>query len=354
LSEIDEGLSFHITGEGADDLPRDSSNLVVKGAQAVFQAVGRAPSGLGVRIHSEIPLSSGLGSSATALLGGTVAANALVDYPLAREDLLKITARLEGHPDNVTAALLGGLVISSHGDDGIVYRSVPIQPLQVIVVLPEVRLSTGAARDALPKEVPLKDAAQNVGRAALVVQALIHGDFGLLGEAMRDRLHEPYRRKLIPGIAEVEKAARDKGAATVALSGAGPAVVAFAEDPETYDAITRAMAETFQKMTNKPARTWLLPIDTQGIAISEMATDLPLTRKRKPAASPPPESELEEKPPTVSEQKTEDAPTQPERDAKSEEEAESEAARPLGLGEAAELLRQQSGADEEQSKPESA
>lgn len=341
LSEMEKGLAFRITGEGADSLPQDATSMVVKGAQAVFRAAGRAPGGLAVRIHSDIPLASGLGSSATALLGGVVAANALLDSPVKREDLLKLAIELEGHPDNVTAAMLGGLVISSYDGEALVYKTVAIESLQVIVVLPEVDLSTGAARQALPKEVSLKDAAQNVGRTALVIQALVEGDYALLGDAMRDRLHEPHRLRLIPGFADAAQAARDKGAAAVALSGAGPAMVAFA--PENHERIARAAAQAFREVTGKAARYWILPVDTQGIAISEMADEmLRSPRKAKPetVSAPPPPA------PSPSAPSPEKPPSPPPPGPAVQ--------RPLSLGEAADLLRETSDKDQGEARPEPA
>ena len=278
LRETDQGLTVAINGEGHDVLPRDASNLAFKGAQAVFRKAGRTPSGLHIIVSSEIPVASGLGSSAAAVLGGIVAANAIVNNPLDREELLRMAVELEGHPDNVTAAMLGSLAISSHGDDGLVYKSIAVQPTRVIVVLPEADVSTSEARAALPKEVALKDAAQNVGRAALVVQALVHGDFDLLGKAMQDRLHEPFRRKFIPGYEDALQAARKAGASAIAISGAGPAVVAFAD--EGHARIAQAIADAFRKATKKAARTWILAVETQGVSITEMATDMPVSRPR--------------------------------------------------------------------------
>jgi hypothetical protein len=239
----------------------------------------------------------------------------------------------------------------------LVYKSVTIKPLQVIVALPDVSLSTGAARDALPKEVSLKDVAQNVGRAALVVQALLEGDYALLGEAMRDRLHEPYRKKLIPGFDEASQAARSKGASAVAISGAGPALVALAE--EEHDRIARAMAQAFKEATGKPARTWILPVDTQGIAISEMATEMPLSTMRVRARVPEREEEVAaaglkeaEEAPEADSKETQEAPEAPKPETVSPPAVQETAgtAKPLGLGEAAELLRGQTVPDDDKAK----
>jgi homoserine kinase len=389
FGEAEAGLTFSISGEGADTLPRDASNLVVRAAAAVFRKVGRAPGGLHVRLENQIPLLSGLGSSAAAILGGVVAANAILDDPLSRDEILRTAVELEGHPDNVSAALLGGLVVSSYSRGDLVHTSVPIQPMQVVVALPQVSLSTAEARAALPKSVSLENAAYNIGRAALVVQALANGDYDLLKEAMRDRLHEPVRQKFIPGYQAAVEAAKKSGAATVAISGAGPSLIAFA--PDGHQAIAGAMTHALEEATGKPVRVWILPVDTQGISISLMAPEMPFRRpsrepvrprvkpvseptepkaktksKAKPAkpAPPPqpspepeqprlelelpkPEPEPEPEPTGPEPIEPEPAPTPP---AEEPEPAAKDARRaPLPLGEAARLIRE--GAEEPPDTP---
>jgi homoserine kinase len=300
FGEAESGLTFSINGEGAETLSRDASNLVVRAAAVVFRKVGRAPGGLRVWQENQIPLLSGLGSSAAAILGGVVAANALLDDPLSRDEILRTAVELEGHPDNVSAALLGGLVVSSYSRGDLVHTSVPIQPMRVVVALPQVSLSTAEARAALPKSVLLENAAYNIGRAALVVQALANGDYDLLKEAMRDRLHEPVRQKFIPGYQAAVEAAKKSGAATVAISGAGPSLIAFA--PNEHQAIARAMTHALEEATGKSVRVWILPVDTQGISISLMAPEMPFRRPSRepmrPRARPAPEPAKPEPKPT--------------------------------------------------------
>ncbi len=263
LSE--EGLTLRIEGEGAGRLPSDASNMLVKAAQRVFERAHRKPEGLAIRAFNAIPSGSGLGSSAAALVGGTVAANALLDKPLSRDDLLQIAVEMEGHPDNVSAALLGGLVASSYTPDALCARRVPVASMQVAVALPDVRTSTREMRAALPQTVPLVDATANIGRAVLVVQALMEGDYDLLCEVMKDRLHEPYRRKVIPGYDHAVQAAFEAGAAAIAISGAGPSLVAFA--PKGHKAITEAMVQAFRHHGGVNARSWVLPVDLEGAQI---------------------------------------------------------------------------------------
>jgi homoserine kinase len=260
-----EGLTLEISGEGAGSLPTDETNITVKAAREVFQRAHRKPRGLTIRAFNAIPPGSGLGSSAAALVGGIVAANALADTPLSRDDLLYLACELEGHPDNVSAALLGGLVASSYTDDALVARRIPIASMKVAVALPDVHTSTREMRAALPPTVALADAVANIGRAVLVVQALAEGDFDLLCQVMKDRLHEPYRRKTIPGYDKVVGAALEAGASAVAISGAGPALIAFA--PDSHKQIAEAMVRALRGPGGVNARSWVLPVDLAGVQI---------------------------------------------------------------------------------------
>jgi homoserine kinase len=263
-----DGLQITVVGEGADLIPRDATNLVYRAAASLFRAVGGPVPGLRIRLVNHIPLMSGLGSSSAAIVGGLVAANAIAGQPLSDADLLQLAVDLEGHPDNVAPALLGGLVIVALENTAPIYRRVPIVPLRVVVAVPEFRVATATARAALPEQVPLADAAFNIGRAALLVQALIDGDYALLRRAMEDRLHQPYRAALVPGFEAVVQAARDAGASGVALSGAGPCVVAFA--PRHLDAIGGAMCHAFARHGLR-ARHTILDITSEGARLGEGA-----------------------------------------------------------------------------------
>lgn len=261
LTVTTSGQSVEVSGEGADILPADSSNLVVRAAERLFETVGQRPPGYHIRQENRIPVGSGLGSSASAALGGLLAANAVVGTRLDPPDLLKLATEIEGHPDNVTPALMGGLTLTLAKGDELVIERITVPEQQVAVVLPSFDLSTSAARQALPKTVPLADAVFNIGRVGLLVRALETADYDRLATAMEDRLHQPYRLPLIPGMADAFRAGRAAGAAAIALSGAGPSVIAFA--PDGHQQISAAMGRAFTTV-GLNFRSWILSVRSQG------------------------------------------------------------------------------------------
>lgn len=269
--EVGSSITVEVSGEGADTLPVDSSNLVVQAAERLFDRVGRRPAGLQVLQENRIPVGSGLGSSAAAVLGGILAANAIIGSPLSRSDLLELAVDMEGHPDNVTPALMGGLTIAVATDSGLAVERVTPAQLQVTVVLPDFDLPTAEARRALPQSVTMADAIFNVGRVALLVRALERGDYNRLAVAMQDRLHQPYRLPLIPGMATAIEAGKDAGAAAVVLSGAGPSAIAFA--PTGHDRIAIAIAGAFASHGLK-SRSWVLDVNVRGSSIQRHANGL--------------------------------------------------------------------------------
>ncbi|HKV45338.1 MAG TPA: homoserine kinase [bacterium] len=244
--EAAERPEIDIDGEGARSLPRDPTHLAYRAAMAVVARVEgeEAPASRAFRLHqhNRIPLSRGLGSSAAAIIGGAVAANTFLGGPLDQQALLDLATEIEGHPDNVAPALLGGLVVCARTATGVRWMRLAPPTLRVVLAVPDYHVSTDEARRRLPARVPFPDAVFNVTRAALLVAALIGGRPDLLDEATQDRLHQPYREQLVPGLTEVFAAARRAGAYGVALSGSGPAVLAFGDAP----AIGPAMAQAFE------------------------------------------------------------------------------------------------------------
>lgn len=226
---------FEISGYGADDLPRDSSNLVLASVERVFAELGEPiPDDLRVVCHNDIPTARGLGSSSAALIGGLMAGNALTGGRLSQDDLLRIAADVEGHPDNVAPALHGGMRIAALEDDGaVVSASVPVPPeLSAVLYIPAVPMPTEEARGLLGAEVPRADAVFNIARAALLVRAFAAGDLRHLRTATEDRLHQPARQTIFFPMNNIIRAALGAGALGAFLSGAGSTVLALAVEKE--------------------------------------------------------------------------------------------------------------------------
>lgn len=260
----DKGLRIKIRGEGTDRIPNNQHNLVYKAFKHTYTYLNLPmPSGLEIICNNQIPLSSGLGSSGSATLLGILGANALLELPLKNDEILQLGTELEGHTDNIAPSLLGGLTISTENKRGILTEKLTPYPWKIVVVLPNHHLSTRSSRNALPKQVPLSDAAQNIGNSLLVVQALQSGDLSLLIESMKDRLHQPYRLPLIPGAEKAITKVQEFGAAA-ALSGAGPSVVAFTKSGEKE--IGDLIATTF-KEAGLASRIFHLKIDIEGSKI---------------------------------------------------------------------------------------
>ncbi|MFZ5823251.1 MAG: homoserine kinase [Bacillota bacterium] len=258
IIEMDEtgilDVVIEVEGAGGGTLENPEHNMVYLAAMKVFERLGYKPNGLHIREQVKIPVARGMGSSAAAIVGGLVAANALAERMtrrpgLTREQLLEMAVAIEGHPDNVTPAMVGGFTVSCMDEERgpLHVRFDPPRGLQAVIVMPEVPISgkkTEKSRGVLPTEVTLKDAVYNLNRTALLVAALAQGRTDLLSVATQDRLHQPYRASLVPGLRAVFQAALDAGARGVALSGAGPSVLAFVEDDA--EPVARAMEGAFQ------------------------------------------------------------------------------------------------------------
>jgi homoserine kinase len=232
----------------------------------LFEVVGRWPAGIAIRQENNIPAGSGMGSSAAAVVAGLVAANTLVNGGLSPEQLLELATEIEGHPDNVAPALFGGLTLINQTDNGLHLEHIPIPSLAVVIILPDFHLPTAQARAALPLSIPRADAIFNIGRMGLLVRALAAGNWDKLRVAMQDRLHQPYRLPLIPGLKEAFAAAYQAGAMGVALSGAGPSLIAFA--PTNHEKIATASAAALAQ-AGLQSRAWVLSVDTRGTVVSK-------------------------------------------------------------------------------------
>ena len=240
--EESDGVAVSVEGEGAAHLDPGPGNVVVRAMRMAFDAAGRSFRGARVHCVNRIPLKRGLGSSAAAWVSGLVGGNALLGDPIDRDALLGLAARAEGHADNVTAALLGGLTVSCSAGEGVTGVTLPV-PADVrwVVLVPETESSTREARAVLPDSVSRADAVFNVQRVSLLLASLVAGRPDLLEVAMHDRLHQPYRARLFPWMDRVAAAARAAGALGCVLSGAGPSMLAAVLGAP--DSVARAMED---------------------------------------------------------------------------------------------------------------
>lgn len=224
------GFDIEVTGEGADRVPRDETHLIVRSAILGLADLGVGVSGLGLRCHNTIPHGRGLGSSSAAIVAGLVAARALAGREPDPAWVLRHATAIEGHPDNVAAAVYGGFVVAYEGRSGVAALPCRVDPgLVVATFTPATPVATAAARKLLPSRVPHVDAAANAARAALLVAA-VGGRRELLWEATRDWLHQEYRRAAMPRSVELMTQLREAGLAAV-ISGAGPSVLVLGDGP---------------------------------------------------------------------------------------------------------------------------
>lgn len=240
-------LEITVEGEGQGKVPLDDRNLVARACRRAWEVGRWTPPGR-VRLHlnNRVPTSSGLGSSATAIVGGLVAANRLMGEQLDVRTLLEIATEMEGHPDNVAAALLGGVTLAVAENGRLVdWICLPPPKIRVVAGIPDFQLPTRVARQALPPTVNFEDAVFNVGRVSLLIAALTQNRLDLLAVAMEDRLHHPYRSRLVPGMEAAFVLARQAGALGVALSGAGPTVLAFVPPDDDGRSVAEAIKEAF-------------------------------------------------------------------------------------------------------------
>lgn len=258
-------LVLTVEGEGRGLIPTDETNIAVQAVRRVLAMVACSRPGIRLHMYNRIPLARGLGSSAAAIVGGLVAANAATGGQLTGEQLLDLAHQLEGHPDNVAPALYGGITVTVVVDGSAkILRLEAPHDLCLTAAIPAFRLSTKRARQVLPKRIPMADAVYNVSRAAMLVGALATGQWELLRYAFFDRLHHPYRQRLIPGLADVFAAALAAGALGATISGAGPTVMAFSRGPAA--AIGPAMVEAFTRH-NIGAQAVTMSVAPHGVVI---------------------------------------------------------------------------------------
>lgn len=249
FTPLAEGAPLRIIaqGEGAEQLSLDETNFVYRSFFQLFEHLGKPVPAVQLEIDSTIPLARGLGSSATAIVGGLVGANALAGEPLSQNEIAVLATQIEGHPDNVVPALLGGCRLAASGLE----RPWEIcelpwhEDIVPVVAIPNFALSTEKARSVLPEHYSRADAIFNAAHLSLLVRALETGKADWLKAALQDRIHEPYRTPLIPGWQAVQRAAIAAGAHGLVISGAGPTLLALSP-PSQAAAVANAMASAWQ------------------------------------------------------------------------------------------------------------
>ncbi len=256
-------IKLNNIGEATNGMQVPEKNLVVSCAKQVFEKANVEFKGLEFILDNQIPVSRGLGSSSAAIVGGLVAANALLEDALSERDLVNMAVEIEGHPDNVAPAFYGGFVSSCmrNGKTSML-KIQPPKKLRAVVAIPDFHLPTKVARQALPKEVSMADAVYNIQCASMMVGAMATGNLQLLGKALDDKLHQPYRFPLIKGSNKVLSAAKKAGALGSAISGAGPTLIAFTATDGVK--IQEAMDKAWREMGVNP-RVLILEQDNLGV-----------------------------------------------------------------------------------------
>jgi homoserine kinase len=265
----DETLKITVQGTEAAGVQTDESNLAYQAFVKVYQHLGQTPPPVAMQIHLGVPLARGLGSSATAIVGGLVGANALAGHPLSSQDILQLAVEMEGHPDNVVPALLGNCQLSvSKGEKGTGWEICEIpwnSKIVPVLAIPDFELSTAEARRVLPPTYSRADAIFNTAHLGLLIRGLETGNPEWLRVALQDKIHQPYRKSLIRGFDEVRAAALKAGAYELVISGAGPTLLALT-DETLASQVAEAMTKAWQQVGVNP-EVKVLQLDTQGAKI---------------------------------------------------------------------------------------
>jgi homoserine kinase len=258
-----DGLIIQVSGMEAEKVQTDESNLLYQAFVKLYGYIEQTPPSVKIEIKLGVPLSRGLGSSATAIVGGLVAANELAGRPLSELEVMKLAIAMEGHPDNVVPALLGGCRLAATSNTGWEIGDIPWhRDILPVVAIPDFELSTSEARKVLPTEISRHDAIFNISHFGLLLRGLATNREEWLKAALQDKLHQPYRQALIPGYDAVNTAAIDAGAYGMVISGAGPTLLALV-DTSKGKAVEIAMKNAWlQKGITSTVR--ILDLDMQG------------------------------------------------------------------------------------------
>ena len=261
--ETDGGLNIEVTDESAKFIPLDRRNLVYRAMMSTFERIGYTPKGLHIVQTNNIPVTRGMGSSSACIVGGIMAANKIGNGNMTKQDVIDLASYLEGHPDNVTPAVTGGMAVAVR-NRGIKYLNFPVnnEKLSFAVYIPNFSLRTKVARAALPELLSYRDASYNIGRAALLTTAMLTENYDLLSTALQDRLHQYYRKRLIGGSSKVFYEAEKCGAIGTYISGSGSALVSIVKKENESQ-----FFEQMNKYITNNFRNWqfeFVPVDNKG------------------------------------------------------------------------------------------
>lgn len=261
FEEIDNGLEIL----GFDKKYRNEENLVYRSMLRLFQEIGYRPKGIRIKAQIGVPISRGLGSSSTCVVAGLLGANLLAGQPLDQDQILNLASSIEGHPDNVAPALLGGLVLSLLDGDKVVYDKLELSgDFKFIALVPDFTISTDQARKVLPDKFDLKDVVANLSSISFLLEGLRGGKRHLLKYGLRDRIHQPYRSKLIPDFFPILERAEQLGSLGGFLSGAGPTIITIFEG-ESY--LFKKKLEEYLDCLDNKWQILELEIDQEGSTI---------------------------------------------------------------------------------------
>lgn len=251
-----------------EHVPVDETSIIYKAVELLYNSIGQTPSELKITVDSKIPMTRGLGSSSSVIVGALIAANELLGRPADEAALLSIATEIEGHPDNVAPAILGGMLFASLQDDGsVVYKKLPWpDEWKITACVPDFELSTEVARSVLPKEVPMKDAIFNGQRMAMFIDAVHTRDAATMKFALQDRLHQPYRMNLMPGLAQIMHDLKfEEHVLGCVISGAGSTILLITESAGTERA--KSIVRKIWNDLNVNVEMYDFPVDTAGAQV---------------------------------------------------------------------------------------
>lgn len=264
--EIDEGLNIEVTDESIKYIPLNERNLVYRAMIATFDRIGHKPKGLHIVQTNNVPVTRGMGSSSACIVGGIMAANEIGNGKMTQQDVINLASYLEGHPDNVTPAVTGGMAVAVK-NKGIKYLNFPVnnEKLSFAVYIPNFSLRTKVARAALPELLSYRDASYNIGRAAMLTGAMLTENYDLLATALQDRMHQYYRKRLIGGSAKIFYEAEKRGAIGTYISGSGSALVSIVKkenEEQFYLQMNNYITNNFRNWQFK-----FIPADNAGATV---------------------------------------------------------------------------------------